>query len=339
MVDFLISSLGFTKEAAITTSSKVPSLKSTKNPELVISIFKQFNIENTHIKDIIFYAPKTLTCYPNKTVEPKIRVFLENGFSGSDLAQLMKVNPGLLKYGLHTRIIPVINLIRTFVTNDEQAIKVIKKSKWLFGASLDKVWANLLQLQIRGLSCDQIVRLITNEPWVLTLDRLAFERKLAWVVEELGIHEHSKMFVYGICLVTRLKKSTIEKKLKILRDYGWSEEEIAIFVRSNPVNLCYSEAKMRQWLDFFMKELGYTSTYLTSYARLLNCSLEKRVKPRYKVFIILKEKKLVSSKPNLATLLNYPEVRFLKFLNHFENELPGLVKTYTSSITETETQR
>nr|GFC23847.1 hypothetical protein [Tanacetum cinerariifolium] len=109
--------------------------------------------------------------------------------------------------------------------------------------------------KIRGLSSDQIVRLITNEPWVLTLDRLAFERKLAWVVEELGIHEHSKMFVYGICLVTRLKESTIEKKLKILRDYGWSEEEIAIFVRSNPVNLCYSEAKMRQWLDFFMKEL------------------------------------------------------------------------------------
>ncbi|GKF76228.1 mitochodrial transcription termination factor, partial [Tanacetum coccineum] len=129
------------------------------------------------------------------------------------------------------------------------------------------------------------------------------------------------MFVYGICVVTKLKKSTIEKKLKILRDYGWSEEEIATFVRSNPMRLGYSEAKIRQWLDFFMKELGYTTTDLSSCTGLLSCSLEKRVKPRYKVFTILKEKKL-SSKPSFARLVNYSEVKFLKFLNDFENELP-----------------
>ncbi|GJT51845.1 RNA-directed DNA polymerase, eukaryota [Tanacetum coccineum] len=246
---------------------------------------------------------------------------------------LLKTIP--LRYGLHTRILPVISLVRTFVTNDEQGFKVIRKGKWLFGANLDNVSANLSQLQIRGLSGDPIVRLITNYPWVVTIDSLAFERRLARVVEELGIPEHSKMFVYGICVVTKLKKSTIEKKLKILRDYGWSEEEIATFVRSNPMRLGYSEAKIRQWLDFFMKELGYTTTDLSSYTGLLSCSLEKRVKPRYKVFTILKEKKL-SSKPSFARLVNYSEVKFLKFLNDFENELPGLVKTYTGSITETQ---
>ncbi|PWA58365.1 mitochodrial transcription termination factor [Artemisia annua] len=339
MVNFLINSVGFTKEAAITTLSKVPSLKSTKNPESVINIFKQFNLDNTHIKDIIFYAPQILTCNPNKTLEPKIKVFLENGFSRSDLVQLTKANPSLLRYGLHTRIIPVLNLIRTFVTNDEQAVEVMRKAAWLFCdfcASFDNVSANLLQLRIRGLSNDQIVRLITHHRWVVTLDPLTFERKLVWIVEELGIPEHSKMFVHGLCTITRLKESTIENKLKILSDYGWSEEEIAKFVRTNPVNLSYSEAKIRRWLDFFMNELGYTSTYLSSSTCLLSCSLEKRVKPRYKVFSILKEKKLVGSKPSLSGLVNFSEVKFLKFLNQFENELPGLAKTYTSSITETQ---
>lgn len=333
LVNFLINSVGFTKEAAITTSSKVPSLKSTKNPESVISILKQYNLDNTHIKDIIFYDPEILTCKPNKTIEPKIRVFLEYGFSESDLVQLIKGNPGLLRIGLHTQIIPVIDFIRRFVNSDEQAIQVIRKTKWLFSVSynFEKVSANLLQLQNRGLSNDQIVRLITNQPSCLRLDPLVFQRRLIRVVEELGIPEDSKLFVYGIYVISRFKKSTIEKKLKILMDYGWSEQEIATFVRSNPVNLCYSEAKIRRWLDFFMKELGYTPAYLTSHLVLLGLSLEKRVKPRYEILDILKEKKLVSSKPNLSTLINYSEVKFLQFLKRFETELPGLVKTYTKN--------
>ncbi|GKB33054.1 mitochodrial transcription termination factor [Tanacetum coccineum] len=285
LVNFLINSAGFTKEAAITTSSKVPSLRSIKNPELVINILKQYKLENTHIKDIIFYAPEILTCKPNKTVEPKIRVFLEYGFSESDLVQLIKSNPGLLRKRLHTRIIPIIDFIKRFVDSDEQAIQVILKTKWLFYNSYnsDKMSANLLKLQIRGLSNDQIVRLITNTPWCFNLDPLVFQRKLVGVVEELGILENSKLFVYGIYIITRFKKSTTEKKLRILRDYGWSQEEIAKFVSSNPVNLGYSEAKVRQWLDFFMKELGYTPAYLTTHLNLLSLSLEKRVKPRYHV--------------------------------------------------------
>ncbi|PWA84583.1 mitochodrial transcription termination factor [Artemisia annua] len=334
LVNFLISSVGFTKEAAITTLSKVPTLKSTKKPESVINILKQYNLDNTHIKDIICYAPGILTCKPNKTIEPKIKVFLEYGFSESDLVQLIKGNPGLLKSGLHTQIIPVIGFIRRFVNSDEQAIQVIRKTKWLFSASynFENVSANLLQLQIRGLSNDQIVRLITNQPWCLTLDPVVFQRGLVRVVEELGIPENSKMFVYGIYITYRYKKSTIEKKLKILRDYGWSEEEIATFVRSNPVNLSYSEAKIRQWLDFFMKELGYTPAYLTAHLNILSLSFEKRVKPRYKVLDILKEKKLVSSKPTLFTFVRYSEVKFLQFLKHFETELPGLVKIYICGI-------
>ena len=78
-----------------------------------------------------------------------------------------------------------------------------------------------------------------------------------------------------------------------------------------------------------MKELGYTPAYLTSHLAMLSSSFEKRVKPRYKVLDILKEKKLVSSKPTLFTLLKYSEVEFLRFLKRFETELPGLVKTYT----------
>lgn len=84
LVNFLINWVGFTKEATITTSSKVLSLKSTKNPESVINILKKkYNLDNTHIKDIIFYAPEIVSCKSNKTIEPKIRVWGYRSLIGS----------------------------------------------------------------------------------------------------------------------------------------------------------------------------------------------------------------------------------------------------------------
>lgn len=336
MVDFLINSIGFTTEAAISASSKVPYLQSTNNPELVINIFREYGLDKLQMREIISSVPKILNCYPKKTLEPKIRVLREYGFSGSDLADLIKTNPNVFTVGLHTRIIPVIDFIRRFTGSDEEAIEAIKKSKRLFTAphSLERLSANVLQLQNRGISDEQIVRIITKYPRVAATDPSKFETRLLWIVEKLMIPENSPMFVYAIYAISKNKFSTIDKKLKLLGSYKWSEEDIATFGRSNPFNLALSEAKIRDGLNFFMKELGYTPADLV-HANLLRLSLETKVKPRYKVLEILKDKKLVSSKPNLASLVRYSEPKFLKFLYRFEDKLPGLVEIYANSIKET----
>lgn len=179
MVDFLINSIGFTTEAAISASSKVPYLKSTNNPELIINIFREYGLDKLQMREIISSVPKILNCYPKKTLEPKIRVLREYGFSGSDLADLIKTNPNVFTVGLHTRIIPVIDFIRRFTGSDEEAIEAIKKSKRLFTAphSLERLSANVLQLQNRGISDEQIVRIITKYPRVAATDPSKFETR------------------------------------------------------------------------------------------------------------------------------------------------------------------
>nr|XP_043637283.1 uncharacterized protein LOC122608264 [Erigeron canadensis] len=336
VVDFLMDSVGFTREAAIAASNKVPSLKPTKNPQLVISILKQYGLDNTHIKHVISCAPKILKCWPNKNLEPKFRFFRDNGFSGSDLVDLIKRNPRLLGVGLETQIIPVIGIIRRLVGTNEEAMDAIKKSKSLFSitspAYLKNMSSNVAELQIRGLSNKQVLYLITTRPRCVAVNPASFNSQLVWIVEELGIPENSPMFTYAIAATVASSKLTLEKKLKILRSYKWREEEIATFVRTYPTYFCCSEAKIREGLNFFMKDLGFAATYLVTNNFLLGLSLEKRVKPRFKVLEILKDKKLIRSKPSLASLLVYSELKFLNFLQRFENELPGLIETYTNSI-------
>lgn len=47
---------------------------------------------------------------------------------------------------------------------------------------------------------------------------------------------------------------------------------------------------------------------------------------------ILKEKKLVSEKPSLITIVSYSELRFLEFLRGFEDDVPGLCETYLECV-------
>nr|XP_043637500.1 transcription termination factor MTERF5, chloroplastic-like [Erigeron canadensis] len=343
LVDFLIVSVGFTKEAAISISRKVPLRRFTKSPQLVINIFKDCGLNNTHIKQIISCVPKILNCRPHQTLEPKFRAFRDYGFSGSDIVELIKGNPSVLRFGLSTRIVPVVEFVRRFVGSNEELIQAINKSKRLFmilgPAQLQNVLANVSSMQVRGLSNKQIVYFITKFPQGAQLYPSHFKSRLVWIVQELGIPDNSPMFIYALHATIGSKESTLVKKIDILRSYKWSEDEIATFVASHPKYFSYSEDKIHQGLNFFMKELGYAPAHLAAYNYLLGLSLQKRVKPRYKVLEILKEHKLVDRKPSLASLTVYPEPKFLKFLKRFEDELPGLVKTYTNSIRKTQSEK
>ncbi|KAI3757424.1 hypothetical protein L6452_04961 [Arctium lappa] len=133
LVDYLTESLRFSKQddISISTKSKVTHLKSTINPDLVLNIFKIYGLNPSQIRQIVSSVPKILTCKANKTLEPKLRVFQELGLSGSDLVTLIKKHPEIFGYGLHTRILPCLKLLRKVLGSDDKVIEAINKSRWL----------------------------------------------------------------------------------------------------------------------------------------------------------------------------------------------------------------
>ncbi|CAI9301785.1 unnamed protein product [Lactuca saligna] len=120
--------------------------------------------------------------------------------------------------------------------------------------------------------------------------------------------------------------------MKIFKSFGWSDSEISLLFRNQPYVLNKSEGNIREKLEFFMKELGYTPAYLLSCNTFFTLSLNKRVIPRNTMLKILKEKKLVKDKLSLITIATYSEVRFLEFLKGFENDIPGICETYIDNV-------
>ncbi|XP_060197928.1 uncharacterized protein LOC132626913 [Lycium barbarum] len=93
LVDFMVNSLGFSTEEAISTSSKV-SCSRLRNyePHLLLDVFDQMGTNKLQIKTLISSSPKLLICRVDKNLQPKIKVLQQLGLSGSDLVTLIKKN-------------------------------------------------------------------------------------------------------------------------------------------------------------------------------------------------------------------------------------------------------
>ncbi|XP_071731992.1 transcription termination factor MTEF18, mitochondrial-like [Rutidosis leptorrhynchoides] len=332
MVDYLIHSLRFTKQDAVSLSAKgnLTHLKSTINSDLVLDLLKNYGLNLTQIKEIVSSVPKILTCKANKTLEPKIRVFQELGLSGSDLVSLVKRNPEMFGFGLHTRIMPGLNLLRKILGSDENVIKAINRSRWLCftNYSMKRLSTNISALQNFGLMNERIVKFMISNPEKLMVSPKLLESKMSYVEEKLGISRDLPSFIHAVSVTLYCTDSDIEKKMQIFKSFGWSDSEIAMLFRNQPYCLNKSDGNLVEKLEYYMNEIGYTPLYLISCNSFFTFSLKKRVIPRNKMLSILKEKALVNEKPNLITIVSWSEQKFLNFLRGFEDDIPGLCETY-----------
>ncbi|KAI3750641.1 hypothetical protein L2E82_21353 [Cichorium intybus] len=332
-VDYLINTLGFSKESAISSSSKVRTLNTTRYRDSVVRILKTFGFDNAQIKDIVTLVPNVLLSRANETLEPKIRVFLELGLSGTDLIALLKRNPNLFEIGLHSRIIPTIDYLRILLGTDEKVVETINRSRWLFSAStaLKRFSENVTLLQSYGFSNEQIGKFVRRNAMHFTQLPKCLTSKLNWIEGKVGISRDSNEFFRCFHSIASSSISGIEKKMEVYKSFGFSDTEVSSLLKNQPNCFTLSEDTIRNKLGFFLKELGYKPSYLVACPSLLSLSLEKRVKPRNKVLEILKEKMLVE-RVSLITLVCYSELRFQDFLRRFEDKIPSLYETYISSM-------
>ncbi|KAJ9560538.1 hypothetical protein OSB04_005698 [Centaurea solstitialis] len=307
MVDYLIHSLNFSKQEAISISTKIRHLKSTKNSQSVIDLLRTYNLSETQVKSIVLAQPKILLRKVDKTLKPKFKILSEIGLSGSDLAFAIKRDPGLLGRGLHTSMIPAFRFFRELFDSNDQIVKFIKRAYWpVYGKFFRH---NVLLLEKFGISKKDIQMHMIRNPRMLTMSPERLEEKLNDLESKFGITHGSKMFLYGLSTLRSMNRSSLQKKFEVLRSFGWSDSDINTIAKGQPVLFTHSEERIRKGLDFFMVELGYTPSWLATRGSILMYSMEKRVKPRYQVFKVLKEKGVITYE--LRTILSFSEVDFL----------------------------
>ncbi|XP_074279399.1 transcription termination factor MTERF8, chloroplastic-like [Silene latifolia] len=335
MVDYLVNSLGFSKEEASVTSSKVSTtFKSTENPNSVIDFFKISGFSQSQIKQLVSRLPEILFCNVDKTLNPKIQALHDLGFSKSDLAHVISLYPDFCHRNLNNQIIPTLEILKSVFGDDNEAlINAVKKWPWLLGKGVLDVVSLLRSYE---LSDDQIKLFALRKTRYSLFGTKSLEPVLIRV-ENLGIPRGSGMFFHGVCALCSISEATLDARKRIYKSYGFNDDDVLALVRKNPYALTVSESKLRNGLDFFMKEAGYLPSEIALRPNVLTYSLEKRVIPRYRVWKGLKERgiqkvtsnKLENINVSFFSCLNINEPQFFeKFVQPFKDECPDLYSDY-----------
>ncbi|XP_021723242.1 transcription termination factor MTEF1, chloroplastic-like [Chenopodium quinoa] len=323
--DYLVDFLGFSNQQAISTSTKlaqnrlrrgrknVSEFYFNENANSVIKFFKQIGLEQSHIRNIVVSEPQILLCNVDKTLIPKIQAFHNIGFSGSDFAEFLRMNPTAYFVGLHSHIVPAIQTLREIMGCEQLVIRFLKKKcHWRPSSVPNVLVPNINLLRSYGISMESIRKFLVRAPAPFFRNIEFLENAVIKVKEELGISPQSPQFLSVVMLLSSVNENTMELKREMFRSFGWTESDISTLLASSPFAFGLSEATIKKKLDFLMNQLGYEPSYLSKRYNLLTCSLEKRILPRHKTLIVLKEKGFIKMDYLLESSVSLTESQFLK---------------------------
>ncbi|XP_043723932.1 transcription termination factor 1, mitochondrial-like isoform X2 [Telopea speciosissima] len=328
-VDYLIKRCGLTQESALKASQRI-NIKSTTNADWVRALLDSYGLPKSCISKLISNHPAVLSGNPKKILEPKIEYFLNMGMTVPDLAKIFSKDPSILAgASLTNQIIPSMEFLRSFLNDGKNIALVLSRLRWNTGFQR-LMEPNIELLRNQGVPEPVISKLVIICPQALTLKQPRFNEAVL-KAKEMGFDPSSLMFVHAIRTLSQMN-TTLETKLEVFRNFGWSEDEILCMFRKQPYCLTRSEKILRIRLDFFMNKLSLTAAEITTNPVVLLLSMEKRTVPRCSVIQVLLSQGLMK-KQSIGSALLMNDARFLEnFVRKYHQELPQLLQEYKRNM-------
>ncbi|XP_065867298.1 transcription termination factor MTERF2, chloroplastic-like [Euphorbia lathyris] len=328
-VQFLVDSCGLPLKSALSVSEKFQLDETNpQTPQSVIQLLKSHHFSDTQVAKLIVKYPKILRLKVKNNLQPKLEYFVQNGFAGELLGQFIASNPSAIGRSLDSQIKPCFEFLRSFLNSNEKMATAIIRSPWFLQVNLNGIMRpNVDFLMKEGVPSHGIERIIlfgrvlTQNPKTMIYAVNA--------VKNLGLEPNAPMFVYALRVMISMPTSTLEKKIEIMKNMGWNEEEILKAFARFPYCLAFSEAKISNALHFYLNTMKLEPKTVVANPILLGYSIEKRIRPRYNVLNVLESKKLI--KINIKSLLISEKDFQKKYVDQYIPEVPGLSEMYLGS--------
>lgn len=214
------------------------------------------------------------------------------------------------------KIIPTWNSFESLLISSDRTFAATKRflnSRWASDLEARvihleaRVIPNIKILREFGVLESNIVSLLTKQPSVFMIASDRF-KMIVERVEEMGFSPQRLKFVFAVCALISMSKSTWERKVEICKKWGWSEDDVYVAFEKHPWCMMVSEDKMSSIMDMVINKAGFEPSDIVQRPKSLTCSLEKRIVPRCLVYQDLQERGLIWKKWSLRVLLEVPEV-------------------------------
>ncbi|KAK1278865.1 hypothetical protein QJS04_geneDACA003489 [Acorus gramineus] len=329
MVSYLVNSCGLSTDSAL-RASKGFQLKTTENPDSVLSFFKNHGFTDTQIAKMISCRPQLLSFNPDKTLNPKIVFLRDAGFSTTDLTLVLSKNPNILASSLDNQIVPAYGFLKGILGTREVVVSTTKRSPWLLHNDLHKTMGSKIEaLRDHGVPDSSISVMIKQQPRLLLNSSPDRFTEALMKVKAMDFKPSSSFFYLALHAILGMSKSKWEEKFELYRSFGWSDDNILSAFKKQPFFMNLSKDKIRRMMDFFLKEPGLGLSIVSSYPNLMLLSLEKTIIPRHSVIHVLKSFGLVKKDVNLYSVCKLEEKKFLeKYIIKYQEKVPQVLQVY-----------
>ncbi|KAF3968347.1 hypothetical protein CMV_007753 [Castanea mollissima] len=331
-VSYLIKTLGFSPEAAL-SASKYVHFENPEKADIVVSFFKNHGFSQIQITNLVRRLPSVLISDPDKTLLPKIDFFSSKGIPSPDLAKLFSGYPALLKTSLEKQIIPSFDFLKNLLQSEAKTIEAIKRFTGMLKCNVETLVApNINTLRENGVPESNIVTLLQYQPRAFVVNPVRF-REIVEEVKEMGFNPSRLKFALAVFALRAMSKSTWERKVDVYKKWGLSENDIFLAFGRHPWCMMASEDKIMRAMDFLVNKMGMDSSLFIKRPGLVSLSLEKRLIPRGFVFQGLLSKGLVKKDFNMYLLFECPERTFVqKYIMPHKEEASELLKLYKEKM-------
>ncbi|XP_020590440.1 uncharacterized protein LOC110031532 [Phalaenopsis equestris] len=334
-ISYLVGSCGLSPAAAISVAKNFTfkTNKTTTNADSFLSLLRSHGFTQSQIADIIIKFPSLLTYNPEKKIKPKLEFFLNLGYSRADLVRLITSDIHILKNSLEKRIKPNYDTLKAILGTDREIIVAIGNSSRILRQNLDRyLLPNIKTLRDLGVPGHRIVKLVTFYPRSLLINPAKFNKAVD-LLKKMGFDVSKSVFTLGVNVLTVLCNSTWNRKFKLYRSLGWSDDDVLTAFKKHPFCMLMSEKKIWHNFNFFAKELEWTPSFVASRPVCLFFSFENTIFPRYKIFRLLESEGLLKINGSFSTLLWLPKKKFLnRYVIKFADQVPELLEVYKDNL-------
>ncbi|XP_071723774.1 uncharacterized protein [Rutidosis leptorrhynchoides] len=329
--EYLINSCGLSSKSALSISQKLNlddnNLQKVKS---VVEFLKSNGFYDNHIAKMAGKRPRILLNKVEKTLKPKMDLFVRNGFTCTHIIDLFTSNPNLLFRSLGDEIEPTLEFLKETLESSDEVIRAMKRLLRHRVCVKETMKSNVDFLIKQGVSAGNVSKMVLSYPNVFTRKHAEFVLNFN-AVKDMGIHPDECGFTYALTVMLHMNECTLSRKIELFKSLGWTHDDIVFMFKRSPFCFAYSEVKIRNTVAYFVNTIKVEREFFIAHPELLSYSVD-RMHKRYKIVKVLESKKLLKWNNQVAWTISMPDKYFIdNFVVKYEKNVPGLLEMYNGS--------
>lgn len=302
-----------------------------KNPNLVRRILKRnLFVENlTYLTDcglnakqlerVVRIYPQCLGASKELQLKPTVEFLIKLGVTKEKLGKVISLSPYYLGYRHAISLMPkVVYLIKVGVKEEHLGKLIMEQPSILCLSVKENIMPKLSYLESVGVESDRVGEMISRCPAMLTSNMNTLKTKVEYLRKSglTGKNLVSLLTLHPDLLGRSLKSLSLG--FSNLRSMGFTEDEVCEILKRHPTALSSTVIHLRNKFDFLTKVMNRSEKEVLKFTAFVTYSLEKRIKPRHRVFTWLMSEGLLPQKNySLRTIVGGSE-------EYFRNRFVGL---------------